>query len=420
MDDRLSADTIMGWLWGGLLSLYPFFDFALRPAFVAIGATSEVKERATPGSLLAIYALILMALGATSFLNGMRFGFDFRRCSRLGPVLLPLAVLIPASVYGQSDLSAAASVALMVYAFGLALILCATNASNEFFRSLLVAVAVLNMAALCIALTKGVYVSGRLVYRAGPNYLGMMATMVICCGLAWRPWWPKVLAAGLAVLILLLTSSRGAIVAVCAASAVVWMIWLLRSTALRRTWMIVLTIAAVIPPALIAGGPILDHVFKLSDRSRGLGSGATGRMEAWMQTIALILEHPFFGVGHRQHQHLITAASSAHNAYLTVAAELGLMGLTAYLLLVGGATFIAIRRAIVLHSPFYTACAAYMTSFMVSGLVERHALNTGNAYSMVMLLICAWMFRPLSLDASARQVRPAGRASLRRTQPSPA
>lgn len=394
----------MGWLWGGLLSLYPFFDFALRPAFVAIGTTSEVKERATPGSLLLIYALILAALGATSFLNGMRFGFDFRRCSRLGPVLLPLAVLIPASVYGQGDLSAAASVALMVYAFGLALIVCATNASNEFFRSLLVAVAVLNMAALCIALVKGVYVSGRLVYRAGPNYLGMMATMVICCGLAWRPWWPKALAAGLAVLVLLLTSSRGAIVAVCAAGAVVWAIWLLRATVQRRTWMIVATVGVVIPPALIAGGPILDQIFKLSDRSRGLGSGATGRMEAWMQTIALILEHPFFGVGHRQHQHMITAASSAHNAYLTVAAELGLIGLSAYLLLVGGATIIAIRRAIVLHSPFYTACAAYMTSFMVSGLVERHALNTGNAYSMVMLLICAWMFRPLSLDMPANRI----------------
>jgi hypothetical protein len=206
--ERLSADAVMGWLWGGLLSLYPFFDFALRPAFVAIGTNSEVKERATPGSLLVIYALILVALGATSFLNGMRFGFDFRRCSRLGPVLLPLAVLIPASVYGQNDLGAAASVALMVYAFGLALVVCATNASNEFFRFLLIAVAVLNMAALCIALAKGVYVSGRLVYRAGPNYLGMMATMVICCGLAWRPWWPKVLAASLAVLVLLLTSSR--------------------------------------------------------------------------------------------------------------------------------------------------------------------------------------------------------------------
>jgi O-antigen ligase len=160
--------------------------------------------------------------------------------------------------------------------------------------------------------------------------------------------------------------------------------------------------AALLPPALIAGGAILDHVFKLSDRSRGVGTGATGRVEAWMQTLSLILDHPFFGVGHRRHQTLITAASSAHNAYLTVAAELGLVGLTAYLLLVGGATFLAIRQAIVLRSPLHAACAAYMVSFMVSGLVERHALNTGNAYSMVMLLVCAWMFRPFSRDASVR------------------
>jgi O-antigen ligase len=310
------------------------------------------------------------------------------------------------------------SAGLAVYALGLALVVCATNAGNEFFRSLLVTVTVLNMLVLVIALVNGGYVSGRLAFRVGPNYLGMAATMVICCGLAWRPWWPKVLAAGLAVAILLLTSSRGSIIAVCAAGVTVWTIWFLWATPLRRTWMIMMSAVAVVPPALIAGGFILDQVFKLSDRSRGLGSGATGRVEAWMQTVSLILDHPFFGVGHRRHQTLITAASSAHNAYLTVAAELGLIGLTAYLLLVGGATVIAIRRAIASRSQLHAACAAYMVSFMVSGLVERHALNTGNAYSMVMLLICAWMFRPLSLDASVRSPA-AGRALVRRVQSSP-
>lgn len=406
------AETVLGCVWGGLLSLYPFFDFAMRPAFIAIGTQSQIKERDTPGGLLALYGLILLGLGGAAALNGMRFGSDFRRCSWLAMILLPLAVLIPASVYGQVQAQAAAPAVLLVYAFGLALFLCASNASNEFFRVLLVTVAAANGLALLIALANGVYVSGRLAYRVGPNNLGVMATMVACCALACRSWWPKVPALGLAVVILLLTSSRGSIIAVGAAAVVVWAIWLVRATAVRRTWMIVGTAAVVIPTALIAGASLIDQVFKLSDRSRGLGSGATGRAEAWMQTASLILEHPFFGVGHRQHQRMITAASSAHNAYLTVAAELGLVGLTAYLLLVGGATVIAIRRAAALGSPMYVACAAYMVSFTVSGLVERHALNTGNAYSMVMLLICAWMFRPLSLDASARPSRLARRKSV--------
>ena len=91
--------------------------------------------------------------------------------------------------------------------------------------------------------------------------------------------------------------------------------------------------------AIVAGG--------LHERSSGavgatmeMDESAQGRLDAWKAGLEMLLHHPLTGVGLKQftaHHPL-----DAHNAYIKVAAETGLVGLFAFLMLV----FLSLRCAL--------------------------------------------------------------------------
>ena len=77
----------------------------------------------------------------------------------------------------------------------------------------------------------------------------------------------------------------------------------------------------------------------------------SGRVEIWKKTVQSIIKHPLLGVGIgnyptvlSQHPDLAKAGSSAHNLYLNIAAEIGVVGLLASLGILG----IILRRAWIL------------------------------------------------------------------------
>lgn len=136
---------------------------------------------------------------------------------------------------------------------------------------------------------------------------------------------------------------------------------------------------------------LYEDVLVLDDKGRGLGTGFTGRTDAWMETLEIWMSKPIFGVGFRQHEELLTSASSAHNAYLTMLADTGLFGFIAYILLIS----LSLREAWRRRMPFRVRAVllAVIMSYAVLGLFERRALNAGNAYSILFLICCYYSLR---------------------------
>jgi O-antigen ligase len=209
--------------------------------------------------------------------------------------------------------------------------------------------------------------AGRLgVTSLAGNPLDLGAFLVLPCLLAQaalaaggrrRALWAAVLAVSLYALFA--TQSLTAIVAVVAASAVLWALALPRRRAL-----LVLGGGAVLGALLLlAVAPMRERV---ADKVRDLRRGAlnqilTGRLDGWRAASWMLADRPVAGVGHGAYRaafgearlalvdrgvefytsHQYPAFGNAHNEYLEAAAEWGLPGLAA----LAWAIWLALRQA---------------------------------------------------------------------------
>jgi O-antigen ligase len=135
----------------------------------------------------------------------------------------------------------------------------------------------------------------------------------------------------------------------------------------------------------------------LNDRYRGLGTGFTGRVGAWEEALDLFRENPVFGVGFRMHERYMTAASSAHNGYLSLLAETGAVGALLFLVFTGYLLWRLFRRAAA-GEPIAVVGFSFVTGYLFIAAFERLFLNMGNPTSVL-----AWMF--LMLPPARRSFR---------------
>jgi O-antigen ligase len=177
-----------------------------------------------------------------------------------------------------------------------------------------------------------------------------------------------------------------------------------------------LAVAIFFVPAISSWLPgFVDDLMKLDDPYRGLGQGFTGRSTVWSAALDVWMSSPLFGVGFRQHEALLPGALSAHNAYLAMLADTGIVGFLLYCgMLVAAlvASFrIADRRTRDLN-------LAVILSYAVIGLFERRAINTGNPWSVFFLICCFYALAQKQLHAVPQlfsRAPPAGASA----QPSP-
>jgi O-antigen ligase len=105
------------------------------------------------------------------------------------------------------------------------------------------------------------------------------------------------------LLIAMLVTSRGTIVALGAFLAVYY--WInkgtLKATAYALGGLLVLSILLMASASL--RDLLIEDVMRLHDPARGIGSGFTGRVEYWKQAIDAFWEHPVFGYGFRLWRH---------------------------------------------------------------------------------------------------------------------
>ncbi len=268
----------------------------------------------------------------------------------------------------------------------------------------------------------GAEATGRAAGSFGhPNLLAVfLATALAASGavmVGGRPQFRAVAAASfLAALAgLALTLSRGGLLAAGAAVAV-----MLMYRPFRRMALIALTVGAV--ALLIAGGDVLGSTQSVDLVTKRLesvqyASQADPRSELWRGTPEIIGDHPFVGVGAGQFS---TASAAyglrdpfseyqpfehAHSIPLTVAAELGLLGLAAFLWFATALGVVLVRackRTQGWARAYAFGLTAALVAIAVQGLVDYTVRS--NVVAMLVLTLAA----SAVVLSRASPARPAG------------
>jgi O-antigen ligase len=137
-----------------------------------------------------------------------------------------------------------------------------------------------------------------------------------------------------------------------------------------------------------------DRVTMVNDQFRGVDSGGSGRADIWKAAIDRILEAPVFGHGFKGQDRVLPDNLVAHNAYLGILVETGVVGLLSYLIMVYTGLYYLFKRGRSLDA-FPQRLAVYI-SFLIYGLVESRAFGFGNTYTLLFLMI--------AFDSSKRPV----------------
>jgi O-antigen ligase len=164
---------------------------------------------------------------------------------------------------------------------------------------------------------------------------------------------------------------------------------------------LVLTMLLFDPFILNAIQYVKHDVLLLDSPNRGLDSGFTGRTTVWAETFDLWQKWPILGVGFRQHEQFLHGVP-AHNAYLAMLADMGLLGLVVYVVLQAtsliaswGIEDARTRRFVVVA----------LVGYLVLGFFDRRTINTGNPYGVLFVLCCSVALVDYSLRRAAQPRR---------------
>jgi hypothetical protein len=249
---------------------------------------------------------------------------------------------------------------------------------------------------------------GRLVADLQPNVWGLMG-LTVCLGAFARKPGPLAVAAFAAGMFTILqASSRENLVALAAVILVAVVLYFREMNRPRLWGVLVGTCVALIAIGLLldpyvfnAVGYVKRDVLLINNPYRGLESGLSGRTGIWSETIDLWLKAPLLGIGFRQHEQFL-AGAPAHNAYLAMLADTGVLGLLVYLFLLVASLFASwgiedqrTRRFVM----------TVLVSYVIIGFFERRAINSGNPYGVFFLMCCAVALIDQSLRRAARLYR---------------
>ncbi|MBN1208144.1 MAG: O-antigen ligase family protein [Myxococcaceae bacterium] len=256
---------------------------------------------------------------------------------------------------------------------------------------------------------------------ADPNHMAMNMGLVVPLAVAFlarrESGWGLRLAcgaaAGLAVVSIVLSHSRGGFIGLSVAMAV----WAIREK--RR-------LQATLVGALLVLGLVMFAPSSFWQRNETVTSfqedaSAMGRVHAWQVASRISLDKPLLGVGAGGFRYAwplyappeATQAYVAHNIFLDVIGELGFVGLLCFLVFAGGATGGAFEASRDEHLGWLArALSASMAGYLMCDLFSGYILS---AHLYVLFGLAASAHRIARARASAamvvRQVPTAGRGS---------
>jgi len=141
-----------------------------------------------------------------------------------------------------------------------------------------------------------------------------------------------------AVFAILLTASRGALIATI--PAFLFVVWSLA----RLSFFQRVLVLAVLVSALLALQPLVPQASfqRLATIRTSTGLASLGvRLDIWREGITVFSEHPLLGVGSGAFRTAIELGSSPHNSFLSVLAELGIIGFGLFVIILAMTVYYA-------------------------------------------------------------------------------
>ncbi len=377
--------TCVNSLWGYWLALIPLMSFAVTPKRGFIAALGKVDTRYESADSIGI-TLVAVALGLIPALFTVVRRYMAPDLSRVPMALfLWIITLITVSFFPEPEAKDLGLIVLGLFVFALMAVMASQMDSTEnIARSVLSSLAVFQTLVQVVALLDNNYTSGRFQGRIGPNYWGSVAASTFLVSFAIRSKLVRALVQAVSLYMLLVSQNRSGILAMAAGTAMIALNYFLIANLRQRLLLVVGVLGG-----LIASVPLLpiiaSKVLLVDSERRGLGSGGTGRFAAWQEAIGVIKEHPILGVGYRHHEHYITVASSAHNAYLAVTADMGVIGLITYLVFLYGGLFVAMIRSLRYREWSYAVIVGVLAGYGAVNMLETRAINFANSVSLAVI-----------------------------------
>ena len=156
-----------------------------------------------------------------------------------------------------------------------------------------------------------------------------------------------------------------------------------------------IVVAVALDPFLLrAARYVGSDILLLNSADRGVDLGFTGRTEVWQETINLWTKAPLLGVGFRQHEQFLAGGAPAHNGYLAMLADTGLVGFIVYVVL--------LMRSLVASWSIQDQrtrrfVIAMIVGYIVVGFFDRRTINAGNPYGLLILMCCSLALADQSL-----------------------
>jgi O-antigen ligase len=278
------------------------------------------------------------------------------------------------------------------------------------FRKTLIVNSILVNLLLPIVLVTAPVAWGRVNPPETPNYVAMMALLAFIGALGVRSIICAAALSALPLYSMVVLQSRDSLLAAAITLVIAAISWISRNRFNKKFFAYLLlaffgslALCAALSfagvPVIESIGQVLEGLFMLNDKYRGINSGGSGRSDLWAAAISLWQAQPVFGVGFKGHILLMPDQMPAHNAYIGMLADLGIAGLASYLLMVSPAIYFVFKP--IHRFPQYPQWATIILTYILYGLFEFRAFSFGNTYSVIfMLVVFACSRRRLDSEAS--------------------
>jgi len=386
-----------------LLKSIRLFDLLLVVHMFGVSIASLLFA-AEPAVFAAIFLVTALPLIATAFLSTESIGTG-RLC------IYGLAFFLPLCVgYFLNPLSVDPIVRLIIVflIFGIGWICSSMRAytatTNAFLLAgaigLIVAFFMLSREGLSEAIEDGARLTGG--EESHPNFIGLTMVCVALCANVHRYAIVRYAGSLMGFGLSLAVQSRNAILAL----IVLMGISAFRDVRRKLGWggigfFILLGILAMLVAFTLMEN-IVSEIFRLDDPYRGTGSGFVGRAQLWQATWELFTAHPFVGFGLGQHVIGAHLEMYAHNMYLIILSESGLLGFMTFLVGCGIAALGLnhLRKTESADLNYLISTMIYcIIIYYVYGIFEGRAINAGNLLSYLFFFALGF-----GISAFSRQV----------------
>jgi len=222
-----------------------------------------------------------------------------------------------------------------------------------------------------------------------PNAIALISISIALCGMSFKGLVVRAVILAIVGAVIYATGSRTSAVATVAGISLFFLLDK-RQSAGRRYAIISLLAGAGTILAFAHSQEMwaaINSFLLLDDPYRGIGTGLSGRTVAWGEAWRLFLQSPLVGVGFRAHEPLMRYATSSHNGYIALLAEVGIFGFLFALaiLVIGGIRLVSYYQKAEREATPGLLLSIFIAYLLLAG-AERYFFNAGNPTSLLFML----------------------------------